>query len=378
LKPIVSLIIFHFIVCISCNESTTRRFSNKKNPVITDSSLLQSQVTKLDERISHRVDTFFENKYKSCKLSGAYLVAKGNAIHTGAIGNRSYLNSGKVQDTDVFQLASVSKFITSLLILQLVEKNYITVNDTIQKFYPDFTYKNITINNLLSHTSGLPEYTYLTDTAWGDDSTYRNNQDAIKLLSNSGINAYFKPNQRFNYSNSNYMILAGIAEKVLNKPFTKIIEEYIYKPYNLQKLHVYQPKKLLNSQYPVKGMRGDHSLVKPHLLDGIIGDKSIYANVSDLYKLTQAFLNNRIVNSQTKYQILSPKTKVRKNQYYGYGIRITKLENGDIWHYHNGWWHGFRSYLWFNHKTKDMVIILTNRLKCGFLNPRDVIWLMQK
>ena len=87
---------------------------------------------------------------------------------------------------------------------------------------------------------------------------------------------------------------------------------------------------------------------------------------------------HNIINANTLKEMTKPHIKVKNNQYYGYGIRVTVLDNGDIWHYHNGWWHGFRSYFWFNLKTKETIVILTNRLKCGFLNPRDIISLMHQ
>lgn len=372
------IILFTFVIISACNNDYAEQVKVKKHKHLIHNSKNILDTIALDEILSYRVDTFFKNREKGCQLSGAYLVAKGNKVHSGSIGYRDYLNGSRVMNSDVFQLASVSKFITSLVILKLEEDKLLNLNDSVQKYFPKFTYRGITISNLLTHTSGLPEYTYLTDTAWGDDTLYRTNKDAINLLSTCGLEAYYPPNYKFNYCNSNFMILAGIAEKIINLPFREIVKKYITDPSGLENLHIYNPGKKISSEYLVKGMRGNHSLVKPHLLDGIVGDKSVYSNAWDLYLLGQKFLNNQILNSPTKYKILKPRVKVKTNQYYGFGIRMTRLDNGEIWHYHNGWWHGFRSYFWFNQKTKEMVVILTNRLKCGFLNPRDIIWLLQK
>lgn len=334
--------------------------------------------SQLDLEIAHRVDAFFRNKYRTCHLSGAYLIAKDQRLHMGSIGEKSTLESPHIEINDVFQLASVSKFITSLIVLRMYEQGKLKLTDMVTKYFPEFPYKNVSIHQLLSHRSGLPEYTYLSDSGWAGDSVWKSNLDAVELLSQSKQPAYFSPGKKFDYSNSNYMMLAAICERIEMKPFYQIVQSQIAIPFELKSLHAYNPKSKVSNQYPIVGMRGNHKAIEPHLLDGVLGDKSIYSNVWDLYKLGFLFMNKHIIADSTQKKMLMPYSQTKIQQHYGYGLRRTKLDDGSTWYFHNGWWHGFRSYFWMNLKSKEMVIVLTNRLKCGFLNPRDIIWLMHK
>lgn len=325
----------------------------------------------------HKIDTFISNHSKGNNLSGQFLAAKGNKIYINSFGKARYLDGKDITNQDVFQIASVSKFITALCIVKMMEEKIISASDTVSKILTDFPYNNITIHHLLSHSSGLCEYTYLTDTAWCNDTFTKCNHDGYNTLICCGQPLSFEPGKRYKYCNSNFMVLANIAEKKLNLPFEAIVKKYIIKPLGLDSTHVYNVTKRPLSSYPVWGMRGDHSYIPDHRLNNISGDKSIFLNVYELFIIYKAFKNNKIVSKKYKKLMLEEHSNVRHNQFYGYGIRKIVLDNGETWYYHNGWWHGFRSYFWFNLKDDKCAILLTNRLKGGFINTQNFIGLLE-
>jgi len=310
-------------------------------------------------------------------LSGSFLVANGNEVYQKAFGKRSKLNSEDIQIKDVFQIASVSKFITALCVTRLIQDSVLHLSDTIQQYIPSFKFHNITIKQLLTHTSGLPEYTYLSDSGWLNDTLPKTNRDAIHLLTNTHLAPYYLPGTRFDYCNSNYMLLASIAEIASGHSFSKLVDLYIKEPAGLISMHIYDPKRKNINAYDVKGMRGDHSFIPDHQLNHIYGDKSVFINTMELFKVYKAFKDGLIVNQEHIEQMLTQQVKAKENQFYGFGIRSTLLDNGEQWNYHNGWWRGYRSYFWFNIKNDQCIVVLTNRLKCGFLNTRDLILMLQ-
>lgn len=362
-------------VLVSCGStSKPNERDHKQNASIK--FIDQLKLDSFDLQSQYTFDTFFSKHNRLNKLSGQYLFASKDKVYFNSFGKMAELDGTDIGKFDVFQIASVSKFITSLCIGRLVEDGMLSFKDTIQKFLPHFKYENITIHHLLSHTSGLPEYIYLTDTAWLYDSTPKTNQDAYKVLTNCPLHAYHAPGTCFDYCNSNYMILAFIAEQITAKPFSQIVNDYIKIPLGLDSLHVYEPNDRIIEQYNVKGMRGNHALIHDHFLNHISGDKGIFINVYELFIIYKAFKANAIVTKKTRRTILCAHAKVKTNQSYGYGIRLKTMDNGERWNYHNGWWRGYRSYFWFNLKQDKCIIVFTNRLKGGFLNTNDLLNLL--
>jgi hypothetical protein len=328
--------IFTLSLVSVCNSDKSNANKGPIQIKEVSSHKLQLQLGVLPKKISHRFDTFFRNRQLSCHLTGSFLIAKGDLIYQNSFGKRVGRHSEEITTEDVFQIASVSKFITALCIARLCQDSVINLNDSIQQYIPDFKFNHITIRQLLTHNSGLPEYTYLTDSGWLNDTLPKTNKDAVKLLSNTQLDAYYTAGTRFDYCNSNYMMLAYIAEKATGKHFSELVTQYIKIPAGLDSMHIYNPKNKTIESYPVKGLRGDYSIIPDHQLNHIYGDKSVFINCLELFKIYKAFRKGLIINQQFMEQMLSKQIKAKENQYYGFGIRTTLLDNGEQWHYHNG------------------------------------------
>lgn len=371
-------VVILWVVCfalLSCGGPVEDKPNVEKVEVVLD-TIKNSK--KLNPTTLNKIDAYISSISADNNLSGAFLFSKQDKFYANAFGKARDLNGKDVKVEDVFQLASVSKLVTALCILKLVEEEKLHLKDKLEDLIPEFQYRNVTVHQLLTHTSGLPEYTYLSDQGWLGDSSSKCNKDACCLLIENGGPAYYNPGKRFNYRNTNYMLLAYLAELKTGMSFSKIVQEYIALPAGLDSLHVLEVDKRGIEDYPVWGMRGDHSFIPDHPLNHICGDKSVYANVYDLFHLYKAIMENKIISSESKKLLFKPHVQVKKvnPQYYCYGLRKTQVGKKETWYFHNGWWHGFRSYFWFNPEKDKCAILLTNRLKGGFINTHDMVGLL--
>lgn len=178
----------------------------------------QTTTTALDRIMQHHPD-----------FNGVVLVAdQGKPVYHKAFGYRDYASGVPLQATDLFELASLSKQFTATIIMMLQEKGRLNYDDAVGK-YLDIPYKGITIRHLLTHTSGLPDYHEVMDAHW-DKSKVAGNADILEYLNRYNPPKLFDPGEKYQYSNTGYVLLASIAEKVTGKDFIKLSRRWIFRP----------------------------------------------------------------------------------------------------------------------------------------------------
>lgn len=161
-------------------------------------------------------------------FSGVVLVAKhGRTLFHQAYGMRDINTGEKLRRDDIFELASVSKQFTASIIIGLQEAGQLSYDDPVEK-YVDIPYPGIRIRHLLNHTSGLPDYQAVMDKYW-DKSKVAGNPDILAYLKRYVPPALFKPGERFEYSNTGYVVLASIAESVSGMDFIELCRNRIFK-----------------------------------------------------------------------------------------------------------------------------------------------------
>src|SRR5690349_12208399 len=176
--------------------------------------------------VTDRIDSLIKSKKD---LNGVILVAdKGIPVYYKAIGYREYAGQIPLQRTDIFELASVSKQFTAMIIMMLKEQNKLQYDDLVEK-YLDVPYKNITIRQLLTHTSGLPDYQAVMDEHW-DKSKVASNKEILEYLNKYKPAKLFDPGTKYLYSNTGYVLLGSIAEKASGRDFIELCREWIFKP----------------------------------------------------------------------------------------------------------------------------------------------------
>lgn len=324
------------------------------------------------------IDSVFNIKNKCYGFNGNVLIGQHDSIfYARAFGYANFRSKDSLNLHHVFQLASVSKQFTAVAILQLYEKGRLKLSDTVQRFYPDFPYHGITIHQLLVHRSGLPNYLYFFQHIPTTYDTIITNQQVVLEMINKKPEAYYRPNQRYHYSNTGYALLAAIVEKVTGMRFNQYLADNIFKPLKMEHTFTFLDKDA-HQQNMATGYLKYQKQSEDNYLDYVLGDKGIYTNVLDLFKWDQGLYKNIIINYDTLQLAFQPMGKpayFKSN--YGYGWRIFNLEpNALPINFHAGWWHGFKSLLVRIPSDSTTAIILRNRSTGGGISTKSFLRLL--
>ena len=191
-----------------------------------------------------------------------------------------------LQTSSSFNLASVSKQFIGMCILILSEEGKLTLDDNIKKYLPELPYVDITIRNLLTHTSGIPEYFDLYNNHRETLDTL-NNEKLIQLYNTYSPRLEFLPGTSWSYCNTNYVFLATIIERITKQPLNIFFKNNIATPLGLNDTYVYHlllPVVPTNHVYGFSEVNGVRKLNDLINVDGVTGDGNIYSSVEDLYK----------------------------------------------------------------------------------------------
>lgn len=361
------LVILASLFCMaSCNNIPGHFFSGKSSIERRNDSLASLFDPQIAQQKASKLDTFFKSLQKNTGFNGTVLVAQyGKVIYKKAFGVANKFTNDKLSTKTAFQLASVSKQFTAVSILQLVEKGKISLEDRVEQHIPGFPYdSSITIRSLLTHKSGLADYTFSLDKYY-DKKTPLTNAKVVQMMIDIKPGIDYRPNKAFHYNNTNYMLLAYIVERLSGKDFRSYVKENIFIPAGMTESFIYDPQhpELLKKSATGYVPKGNGSVVAnfDHL-DGVTGDKGIYSTVEDMFLWDQALNNEKVVKLRSLEQAFTPQHTNPKvlTTNYGLGWRMKQLENGEWLTYHTGWWHGFKNYYLHNPKDNSAIIILGN------------------
>ncbi|MGO1244574.1 MAG: serine hydrolase domain-containing protein [Sphingobacterium sp.] len=364
-------IIVLFLTVLGCSSPEAKQKRIEKDRAEKDSVSLVYDSTKANKEI----DAFMQKLHKKSAFNGNVLIAKkGKIIYQNTFGWADYLHKDSLKITSKFELASVSKPLTSLGVLKLIEDGKLQYTQTVNDFFPDFPYPGVTIDMLLSHRSGLPNYVYFSEDKWPDRSKAMSNMDAMNLLIEFKPARYGSPGGRYHYNNSNFMVLASIIEKITGSDFGVYMKETIFDPAGMKNTAVLS--KAVYETIPTDVVGHDkvwRRSVVQNYLDGPVGDKGIYSTVQDLFLLDAALKDERIVKKSTLDSAYVPRTDSKNSTFgYGYGWRTFSPKDAQVV-YHTGWWHGFRN-LYVRDLTHDVTIVLLSNMANGSLLRLDELY----
>lgn len=358
MKNYLLILIIGFVCLISCEKNTEIA---KAEPVINEKTL--------------KLDTLYSELFNNGSFNGSVLIAEnGKIIFEKSYGFADEQTNRKINDSTVFELASVSKQFTAMGIVQLEKEGKLSYQDDVSKYVPELIdYKGITIKNLLNHTGGLPDYMGIADKNW-DKSKIATNDDMLKMLKQVKPKKLFEPNEKWDYSNTGYLILATIIERVSGQEFGNYLKDKIFKPLGMNNTFVYRrrfaPKEIQNY---ANGYIYSDSLQKKILpdevgndfyivyLDGIVGDGMVNSNPRDLLKWDRALYKNKLINENDRKLIFSSvMTKDSSQTDYGFGWMIDSTKTYGKVASHSGGWAGYISYVERDIDNDKTIIILQN------------------
>ena len=325
--------------------------------------------------LSKKIDKIVKAEVKYDLFSGVILVAKdGEVIYSKAFGEANkeehLLNTLKTR----FNISSIQKSFTATLIMQLYQDGLLNLDDPLNKFFPECPFKTadqIQIKNLLNHTSGLGDYR--------SHERYQEEADKYKELADVLPLVYelppeCSPNEKFIYSNTGYLLLKIIVEKIEKKKFAEIVKQRIFDP--------------LGMNYTIQFKSGDLVTKKAygHVLSAkntgyvkAVGEPAaytgggIYTTVGDLLKFDQALYSEELLTEENKKLMWTP---INPSRFYGFGWIVVPF-GGTTVIYHNGGSGGFNSeFRRYPEKAYTIIVLsnydggaskLTNKIDCMLL-----------
>ena len=315
-----------------------------------------------------KLKELFDDVFKKGFFNGNVLIAENGAILIEeAYGLADFSTGRKLEKNTVFEVASVSKQITASAVLLLCIRGQISLEDKMEKFFPGFPYENITVHDLLTHTSGLPDYMeYLTKNYEG---RIVGNEELLDFLMKKVSPPDFAPKEKREYSNTGYALLASIIEKVSGKPFGEFLKNEIFIPAGMTSSCTYHRRlnghTIANYAYGFVLDDGKHRLPDDVdatkfviTLDGVRGDGIVNTTIQDLFTWDRVLREGRIIPHEWQKKAYTDDFDKRDEEFvYGYGWRLTTDQDLGAVVSHGGGWPGYGTY-YKRYLDKDIVMII--------------------
>jgi CubicO group peptidase (beta-lactamase class C family) len=309
------------------------------------------------------IEDIFRRKKNAGFNGNVLVVQKGKILFQNSYGYAHLKEKDSLTSDSKFQLASLSKPVTAIAVLKLVQDKKISLQDTIQKFFPEFPYPGVDIGMLLSHRSGLPNYIYSFPDSVRQNRNYPSNMDVMNWFAKveNKPQPYSKPNRSFVYCNTNYLVLAAIVEKVSGNSFGNYLRKQIFLPLGMANSYLITDTSAIAMEHRTAGYERGRKIAKD-FYDDVVGDKGLYSTVGDMYRFYSGVSSGMIIDKKLLSEALMPRSFERKGiRNYGYGFRMHIKEDHSVrFVYHGGWWKGYNTMMWVSPEDEAVIIVLGN------------------
>ncbi len=348
-------------------------FSIPSEPAIVIEPVpVNAAFTETDVALRKSSERFYEEKLIRSRFNGAILVARnGKIVFEKYVGLENVLRGEAIDSNTAFHLASVSKTFTAMAVLKLWESNLLLLDDPVGQYLTGFPFPSITIRNLLSHRSGLPNYVHFAEKMGWDAKRFLTNEDILQMLiSNPEKLKPGRADAYFDYCNTNYALLALIIEKVTKLAFSEYLEQVFFKPLGMSNSFVFGIE-MAESVLP--SYRFNNQKEPLMFLDAVYGDKNIYSTPRDMMKWDIALSQGKIFSAKTleeAYKGYSYERRGTRN--YGLGWRLVEMPTGKKIIYHNGWWHGNNTVFSRLPADSTAIIVLGNKFNRSIYQAKKI------
>jgi CubicO group peptidase (beta-lactamase class C family) len=324
------------------------------------SAIAQSKVERLNDLMSQYV--------AHGKFNGSVLVAeKGKVIYKKGFGLAN-MEWDIPNDSDTkHRLGSVTKQFTSMMIMQLVEEGKLKLDENISTYltdYPKETGDKITVHQLLSHTSGVPNYTAFPNFFQKYSRDEYTPEEFIQFFSDSSL--VFEPGEKFEYSNSGYFLLGVLIEEVTGKTYEQVLYESILKPLKMNNTGFDHHKTILKKRATGYEINPETGARNSDYLDMTVpfSAGSMYSTVEDLYLWDRALYTDQLLSKKYRKQMFLSHADAGAGN-YGYGWMMMKSPKGqssdmvDVL-VHSGGIHGFNTLIVRIPSEEHLIVLLNN------------------
>lgn len=323
---------------------------------------------------SQSMDHLMTAWHDAGRFNGAVLVAEqGKVVFENGYGFANFEDQVPNTPETRFRLASVSKQFTAMLTLQVVQSGELQLDGTVADYLPWYRKDSggkITVHHLMTHTSGLPNYTAFSGFYDGPNRMSYGVKDFVLEYCSGDLE--FEPGERYSYNNSGYYILGAILEEVTGQTYQQLVQERIFTPAGMNDSGYDDNSVLVKNrargyQYDTEGDLQNQSYQDMSIY---FSAGALYSTARDLYQWDQALYGDLLLGDQLKEKMLTP----YKND-YGYGVGITKVTGHSDETVtrisHNGAYEGFNTYIARYLDDKNLIVILNNTDKTALSQIRD-------
>ncbi len=344
------------IITFSCKTSTEKT----EGPQSTSLPVFES-----------RLDSLFNAYIKPDEPGAALMVAYDGEMLIGkGYGVRDLQSKEPITKSTNMRMASVSKQFTDLSLLTLVDQGILSLNDTVYKFWPFEVFKNITVTQLINHTSGLADYEEAFMADWNRTNVVEN-KDILHWL---GTNPppRFNPGEKWEYSNTAYIVLALLTEKLSGQDFATYAKEAVFEKAGMKNTNYYSLAHPIDIKersfcYEKDSLYG-WKKVDGFFMNGLLGDGAVYTSITDFFAYDQALRNRTILSDSIHETLFEPSSMpLPENakykfsflkgaeESYGMGWFIT-----DDFALHTGSWNGTRTIVVRNRNQPLTIAVFMN------------------
>ena len=341
--------------------------------LILSFSNCEQKETSLNSEVKQYAKFISDMKSEGFTTGNILVYENGEIVFQSSDGLRSIDPIDSLTLNSQFRLASVSKQFTGVAIMKLKQAGNLDYDQKVNTILTDFPHDNITIKHLLHHTSGLADYIeIIKENFVSQNSTKRyilGNNEILDIFYDTNPKLNFQPGEEFEYSNTGYLVLASIVEKISKQHFRDFLKENIFEPLGMSRttLYNYQEGNDPNMPNRVFGYRKTESekgyeLNDYHVVNDVRGDGGIYSTLNDLYKWNMALVNYKVLPKEYLDEAWSWGTLNNGEKIiYGFGwFRFLEDKTKPKTVFHSGGWVGFSTYLFNEIETKSGYIVLTN------------------
>ena len=326
-----------------------------------------------DAELRSTLDAYLNDKHDRAAFDGCVmLLDSGRVRYSSCLGLADRRTGETLTDTSLFELASCSKPFTASAIMRLVEQGRLRLDDPVQQYLTELPYRHVTIRQLLSHTGGLADYMELLEKHWNKE-LIATNADVLAALVKHKPKPDFKAGKREEYSNTGYVLLACVIERISGHTYAEALGELLFRPAGLKRTRVYNTRRSgeVIPAYAYGSMRDstgtfalpdslpDEDYVR--WMDGIAGDGTVNSNLHDL-ALWDTALRNGTVLSQATQDTMYTLQRTRKGEVTetGLGWFIEGGGANERVAHHSGGWPGYTTFILRFLDRPITVVVLSN------------------
>lgn len=367
------------------------------------SVLLESSLSTASDHLEENIDRLVKKAGVTASTPGVgvLVINHGDVLIKKGYGLANIKERTPIHSETTFEIASTSKTLTSVGICRLHDQDRLQFDDPVRKYVPELPADNeknpLRISHLLQHTSGLPDYLSWPEPE-GRHARYADNEDYVQLMAKQPklVKRHFPVGAKYEYSNTNFLLLAVIAARITNQSFGTFMHHEIFKPVGMKQTWIYERPGShrkhptlgdVNALGYVKNDKGKWEVGRgsPPFRDETdltCGDGSVWTSLDDMVHWDQAIRRGNLVKPATWGMAMAPsKTMDGKTNEYGYGWGLFFNEDHKLSAFgHNGTYAGFRSSYWrytpaWRNDSLDLtVILLSNRGDLGTGSMADDIY----